>query len=167
MGDATSSRLNVYNSTFVRNGDAQSIGGAIAGLAGSNIDFFVTNSIFVANGYDAHFEDSQIYNPDGTIIVTFSNIDDYDPEDGNIFYGGAANNNTDFKSAFVDFLGSNFRLRGDSPLLNLGDDNGVLQDECDLNENGNTAEPLPDLDLLDRIVGAAVDMGAWEFQVIP
>lgn len=167
VGDATSSTLNVYNSTFVRNGDTQSMGGAFAGLPGSDVELFVTNSIFVSNGYDAHNEDSQIFNSGGTTLVTYSNIDDFDPEDGSIFYGGAANNNTDFKARFVDFPGGDFRLRFDSPLIDLGDDNGVLLDVFDLNENGNTTEPLPDLDLLDRIVGAAVDMGAYEFQILP
>ncbi|MGI9519234.1 MAG: hypothetical protein ACR2NP_19445 [Pirellulaceae bacterium] len=167
VGAATNSTLKVYTSTFVRNGDTQSVGGAIAGLAGSNIDLFVTNSIFVSNGYDGHFEDSQIFNAGATTLVTFSNIDDFNPEDGNIFYGGAANNNTDFKARFVDFPGGDFRLRFDSPLIGQGNNNAVLQDVFDLNENGNTTEPLPDLDLLDRIVGATVDMGAYEFQLLP
>lgn len=98
------------------------------------------------------------------MLVTFSNIDDFNPGDGNVFYGGAANNNTDFKARFVDYTAGDFRLQGDSPLIDIGNSADVVLDEFDLDGDGNTVEPLPVLDMLDRVVGDDVDIGAYESQ---
>jgi hypothetical protein len=51
--------------------------------------------------------------------------------------------------AFVDFIGGNFRLQSNSPCINSG-----------VGSSGTTT----DLDGNPRIVGGAIDMGAYEFQ---
>ncbi len=160
---ADTSRVEVYSSTFIRNGFN---GGAVHGLIGSGLDIFMTNSIMVGNGSNPMFEFAHIFNDGGTTLVTFTNIWDESPEDGSVFFGGAANGNTDFAPIFVDYFGDNFRLQDTSPLIDIGDQANVVLDDLDLDGDGNTTEPLPDLDLLDRIVGTETDMGAYENQTL-
>ena len=60
------------------------------------------------------------------------------------------------------------RLRANSPCINTGDSGLLPPDQFDLDDDGDTTEPLPiDLDGLPRVVGANVDMGAFEFQGTP
>jgi predicted outer membrane repeat protein len=60
------------------------------------------------------------------------------------------------------------RLSANSPCIDTGDSALLPPDAFDLDEDGDTDEPLPiDLDGLPRVVGANVDMGAFEFQGAP
>jgi len=89
--------------------------------------------------------------------------------------GGVGNHGNDPR--FVDADGpdniygtadDNPRLRANSPCIDSGDSTFLPPDQFDLDEDGNTTEPLPiDLDGLPRIVGANVDAGAFEFQGTP
>jgi len=55
-------------------------------------------------------------------------------------------------------------LRAESPCVDAGDSSALAQDTADLDEDGDTAEPMPfDLDGAKRVVGAAVDIGAYEY----
>jgi hypothetical protein len=51
-----------------------------------------------------------------------------------------------------------------SPAIDMGSNEAVPQDEKDVDEDLNTDELTPDLNLEDRIFNAIVDMGAFEFQ---
>ncbi|MGI9515401.1 MAG: right-handed parallel beta-helix repeat-containing protein [Pirellulaceae bacterium] len=159
--EAANTRVEVYNTTFARNGFN---GGAVNGKSGTGLDLFMTNSIMIGNGFSPTDEVYSIFNDGGTTLVTFTNIWDLEPEDGNVLFGGAANGNTDFAPLFVNYFGNDFRLQDTSPLIDIGNQANVLLDDMDLDGDGNTTEPLPDRDLLDRIVGATVDMGAYENQ---
>jgi hypothetical protein len=89
--------------------------------------------------------------------------------------GGTGNHGNDPR--FIDADGpdniygtadDNPRLRANSPCIDTGDSSLLPPDQFDLDEDGNTTEPLPiDLDSLPRVVGANVDMGAFEFQGTP
>ncbi len=68
------------------------------------------------------------------------------------------------------YVDNDYRLCVFSPGVETGDPNPSLEaDEFDVNGDGNTSEPTPDLDLNMRVldspggVGAIVDMGAFEF----
>jgi predicted outer membrane repeat protein len=59
----------------------------------------------------------------------------------------------------------NARLSDDSPCRDEGSNSFLPPDEFDVDEDGDTAEPLPlDLDLLPRVVNDLVDVGAYEHQ---
>lgn len=60
---------------------------------------------------------------------------------------------------------NDLRLSPCSPAVDAGDNLGVAADVFDLDDDGDTDEPIPvDLDGNLRIVGAVVDMGAYEYQ---
>jgi len=89
--------------------------------------------------------------------------------------GGIGNHGNDPR--FVDADGpdniygtadDNPRLLPNSPCIDSGNSAVLPPDQFDLDEDGNTTEPLPiDLDGLPRVVGANVEMGAYEFQGTP
>ncbi|MGB2705541.1 MAG: right-handed parallel beta-helix repeat-containing protein, partial [Candidatus Omnitrophota bacterium] len=67
----------------------------------------------------------------------------------------------------------NLRLLWGSPCIDAGDNNSVPADSIDLDNDGNTAEPIPwDLDSNPRIVDGnddgnpVVDMGAYEYEAM-
>lgn len=99
----------------------------------------ITNSIVWANTL------GHIYNPDGgTADVTYSDIQDGWPGDGNIHAD----------PCFVAARAS-YRLHPNSPCINAGDPNYVFEpNETDLDGN-------------PRIAGGTIDMGAYEFQLQP
>lgn len=61
----------------------------------------------------------------------------------------------------------NLRLAPGSPCLNAGDNALLPADMLDLDQDGDLIEALPvDIDDRNRVLGAAVDLGAWEFYCI-
>ena len=129
---------------------------------------------------------SQIYNRSGSPTVKYSCIQDSNPNDANIPYGGAANHNIDDNPLFErepddggngwgddnDDYG-NLRLSSGSPCIDKGDNNSVPADTVDLDADGNTTEQtsldveghprFADGDSNDTVI---VDMGAYEFSWI-
>ena len=109
-----------------------------------------------------------------------------DIQDG---WSGNGSNNIDADPLFIDPDGpdgipgtedDNLRLRPLSPCIDAADNTAVPPDEFDLDEDGDTTEPIPfDLDGDDRFVDdpatddtgsgtpPIVDMGAYEFQACP
>jgi len=72
------------------------------------------------------------------------------------------------------WIDGNYRLLSGSPCIDAGDNNSVPEDTTDLDGDGNTTEPIPwDLDGNVRIEdgdddgNAVVDMGAYEFVILP
>ncbi len=56
------------------------------------------------------------------------------------------------------------RLQADSPAIDAGNNDWLPSDSSDLDGDGDTAEPIPyDLQGFPRIVGDAVDLGAYEY----
>ncbi len=59
--------------------------------------------------------------------------------------------------------GGNFRLNTGSPAINAGSTALLPDDDCDLDDDGITAEPLPhDRDGANRVAGPLPDLGAYE-----
>jgi hypothetical protein len=90
--------------------------------------------------------------------------------DASVIEGGCTSSETlicgtvlDVDPMFVDALGGNLRLQAGSPAQDQGDMTLLPPDLLDLDEDGDTAEPLPiDADGNDRVSGPEVDIGAYE-----
>ena len=105
--------------------------------------------------------------------MTFSNIDQdgYEGQNGNIrqdpmFYdtGWDDNGTPDDPSDDVWVGDDDYHLQQDSPCINAGDNAALPPDTTDLDNDGDTTEPIPlDLDGEPRIIDGVVDMGAYEY----
>jgi hypothetical protein len=118
------------------------------------------------------------------VSVANSCIQDTNPDDSNIPFGGVANHNIDDNPNFVrdpndggdgwgvgdndDF--GNLRLSTVSPCIDDANNAAVPPDTTDIDNDGNTTEPIPwDLDGRTRFADGdcngtdIVDMGAYEF----
>ena len=84
-----------------------------------------------------------------------------DVEDDN--WGGEDNHNISEDPYFVYQGAGDLRLLSNSPCIDAGDDDALPPDTFDLDQDGDTQEPIPfDLDGNPRIQLCAVDMGAYE-----
>ena len=141
--------LDLINCTVTDN-TAQNSGGGI--WVFGTMEVTITNSILWGNVPD------QI---DGEATVTYSDVEGGWPGEGNL--------DPPVDPMFVA-PGTNYRLAADSPCIDVGDPNEdvIPDDTFDVDQDGNTTEPTPDLDLGDRVVDgdedmtATVDMGAYE-----
>ena len=123
----------VTNCTFT--GNSASYGGGIFNGAGSPT---VTNCILWGNAPD------EIYNYSGTTTVTYSDVQDDDPDDG-LVYPGAGN---------ID----------DDPLLTAHGVHLTLDSPCrDSGDPGGDYTGQTDMDGEARVIGGQVDMGADEW----
>ena len=131
----------------------------------------VTNCVIWANeDVQGAVESSQLRIAAGTVMVNNSCIQGWTGS-----FGGTGNHGNDPR--FIDADGpddiygtedDNPRLLPNSPLIDQGDTSALPPDTFDLDEDGDTTEPIPlDLDWLPRIVGETVDVGAYEFQGTP
>jgi hypothetical protein len=67
----------------------------------------------------------------------------------------------------VDVNNNDLRLAATSPCIDVGDSNALPADTLDLDGDGDVNEQIPfDMDGNPRIVGQAVDMGAYESQAL-
>jgi parallel beta-helix repeat protein len=128
---------NVTNCTFSGNS-----GG---GMYDSNSNPTVTNCILWGN------DGPQIYNDSSSPTVTYSDV-----QGG---YAGTGNIDADPR------FDHDYHLFPWSPCVNAGDNDSVPADITDIDGDGNTTEPIPfDIEGNPRIVGDAIDMGAYEWQ---
>lgn len=155
----------VTNCTFWDNSTVY-YGGGIFNSESS--DPIVTNCILWANtsGYGT-VQDAQIYGD--SPVVTFSCIQDSDPDDDAIPFGGAVNNNIDDDPLFDDTANENLRLSYSSPCIETAD-NAIPADTADIDGDGVTIELVPwDIDKHPRFIDGdcdrteTADMGAYEF----
>jgi hypothetical protein len=161
----------IRNCTFVGNesvGPPYSGGGAIYAQSGHAV---ITNCITWRNSVDEVVnEGTQILLENATMNVQNSCVDGWTST-----LGGVGNHGNDPR--FVDADGTDDiygtadddpRLRPNSPCIDSGDATLLPPDEFDLDDDGDVTEPLPvDLDFVPRVVGANLDMGAFEFQGVP
>lgn len=70
---------------------------------------------------------------------------------------------TGLNPRFVNVRAKDLRLRPDSPAVDAGDFARLPFDATDVDDDGNVLERIPiDLDGTTRLLGAALDLGAWE-----
>ena len=152
----------VTNCTF--SGNKASNGRAVAC---DSVDQQYPSTVLIANCilWDDGYE---VWNYDGsTISVTFSSVQDDEPDDGVVYPGTG---NIDADPLFVDpgywddngtpshqyddfWVDSDYHLQMSSPCINAGDNNALTDDAP------------TDLDGHARILCAVVDMGAYEFGI--
>lgn len=152
------SSATVYNSTFADN-DADNRGGGLLVQNRSNLT--ITNAIFWDNtATNGSTEAQQI-----DMGMTDVTLDvDYTCVEGLSGISGTGNISSD-----PDFVGSgDYNLTEGSPAINtadpaiLIDTPGYLQaDSEDWDGDGYTGEPVPDVDVNKRVIGARIDMGAF------
>jgi len=136
---------NITNSTFTNN-SATNSGGAFRGRG------TILNSIFAQN--QAAGEDNDITPGSRKLHVDYTIAN---------YISGGVDIGTHFimgEPRFVDAANGDFRLLPDSPAINVGDSSVV--DEYPFLKDGS-GNPL-DLDGNPRIVGDAIDLGAFEVQ---
>jgi len=161
-------------------------GGGVVGYGWSQ--FSLTNCILWGNkDVSGINERSQIQIVEGFIedvSIKFSCIQDDNPNDTYIPFGGLPNHNTDDNPNFVRVLNNggdgwdvgkndnfdNVRLSFKSPCVDTGDNTSVPLDATDIDNDANITEPIPwDLDSHHRFADGdcngtiIVDMGAYEF----
>jgi len=160
----------LVNCTIVGNGEI-----GIYGKPPISAPIYLTNCIIWGNSLV------------GITAVTSSCIQDADPNDSDIPFGGVANHNIDDNPRFMrdpspgadgvwgtaDDDYGDLRLQHTSPCIDSADNASLPADTTDLDGDGNTTEPIPyDLDGHPRIVDgdcnstSVVDMGAYEFSYI-
>ncbi len=155
--------LTLYSCTLVGNHADQTDGeGGGIFTTGSSASATLTNCILWENVSDqVSIQEQQIT---GTATITYSCVED-EAEGGDVYPGEG---NIDLDPLFVGpppdwgSPGANARLTASSPCIDRGDNDAVEVDFRDINNDGNTSEYTPDLDLGDRIVSGSVDMGAYE-----
>lgn len=145
--DNENSTPTIINCTFVGN----TSGGTGGGMCVLGSDVTIYNSIFWDNTapgpQDETAEISVSF--DSTITVTNSCIQDINPDDASVAYGGTANGNIDDDPLFVSLL-DDLHLTANSPCRDTGDQNFLLP------------YVVTDLDGHARILCQDVDMGAYE-----
>jgi predicted outer membrane repeat protein len=157
----------VINSSMSGN-KAKTFGGAIASTAVLNLSNSILWENISVDGIGT-LQDAQLAHA-GATNINHACIQGWDgllKGDGNHGYD----------PNFVDADGAdeiygteddNPRLLANSPCIEGGDNDALPPDTFDMDDDGDTSEPLPvDLDFLPRVVGANVDMGAFEFQGTP
>ncbi len=138
----------IVNCTISGN-DADRSGGGIYVADGSPA---ITNCIFWANTDDGRGDDStQIGLAAGTPVVTYTCVQDVDPDDAVVYPGTG---NLDDDPLFVDAGGGDVRLSAGSPCLDAGNNNAPGLPATD-----HAGDP--------RISNATVDSGAYETQAPP
>ncbi len=166
----------VTNCTFWGNVSSGLGGGIYATASYGGSEVFVSNCILWGNS-----PNSMSSVPLSETTVNYSDVQGGWP--------GAGSNNIDADPLFVDADGpdnvpgtedDNLRLSPGSPCIDAADNTAVSPDTADLDNDGDTAEPIPfDLDGNPRFVddpdtpdtgnpdgiNPLVDMGAYEFQL--
>ena len=158
LGDTT---IRILSSTIINNRTTQDpLFNSFVGLS-----YEIHNSILWNNFSPSNVEGGLFSDPgEGTNSFNATNniVSDEDANDDEFFFDPSLGN-LDDAPRFVDFSNSDFRLRSSSPAVDAGDTAQLNVDTFDVNNNGDTTEVAPDLDLLDRVVGSTTDIGAFEF----
>ncbi|MDZ7832936.1 MAG: choice-of-anchor Q domain-containing protein [Desulfobacterales bacterium] len=140
-------------------------GGAVAsnGEDGGDCKPELTNSILWGN--TAEDGGDQIYNYSAYPRIGYSDIQGCGGSgtgwDGDL--GRDDGNNIDADPLFTNPGNGDLRLQTGSPAADAGDTSALPADSHDLDGDGNTTEPIPyDRAYQPRVIGSAVDMGAYE-----
>jgi hypothetical protein len=147
----TSSTATLTNVTFAYNSAFNTrVGGGGLYVGDGSSRATVTNGIFWGNTVngDATRPYSQIGTNGGSATVKHSIVQDADPNDASIPFGGTGNSNLDDDPRFIGGL----RLGAGSPAIDVGD-NGAIPSGVSTDLDGNR-----------RITNSTVDLGVYERQ---
>ncbi|NCQ86187.1 MAG: cadherin [Microcystis aeruginosa W13-18] len=143
------SNPNLINSTLSGNVAVTGGGGALHNVSSS---VALRNSILWGN-QDSGSTGNQVNNGSGGSVTVANSI----------IQGGGFTGATDNDPLFVNAKADDLRLKSGSPALDAGDSTLLPLDSRDLDGDGNTSERIPlDLSRNSRVVGANVDLGAYE-----
>ena len=125
-------------------------------------NYFTGSHNLIGDGTDQRLKNGT----DGNLVGTSENPIDplfvRAPSDGGDGWGDDPDTADIDESANDDY--GDLRLTADSPAVDAGDDALLPADMYDLDADGDTTEPLPfDLGGNARVVGTAVDIGAYEY----
>ncbi len=160
----TSIDMLMANCVFSRNTSSMS-----GGLEAHNSTGKVVNCTFSLNQGDAVGNAPALFNcvlwgntpgqiAAPSVAVTHSDVQGGWPGAGNI----------DADPLFVQPMMDDLRLAFGSPCVDAGSNAALPPDALDLDGDGDTAEPIPfDRGGSPRVLGGAVDMGAWEGEFEP
>ncbi|WP_286827183.1 cadherin domain-containing protein [Microcystis sp. LSC13-02] len=141
------SNPNLINSTL--SGNVAVTGGALHNVSSS---VGLRNSILWGN-QDSSSTGNQVNNGSGGGVTVTNSI----------IQGGGFTGATNVDPLFVNAKADDLRLKAGSPALDAGDSTLLPLDSRDLDGDGNTSERIPiDLSRNTRVVGANVDLGAYE-----
>ena len=141
------SNPNLINSTL--SGNVAVTGGALHNVSSS---VALRNSILWGN-QDSSSTGNQVNNGSGGSVTVANSI----------IQGGGFTGATNVDPLFVNAKADDLRLKAGSPALDAGDSTLLPLDSRDLDGDGNTSERIPiDLSRNTRVVGANVDLGAYE-----
>ncbi|MEQ1904901.1 MAG: right-handed parallel beta-helix repeat-containing protein [Pirellulaceae bacterium] len=152
--------LSLISNTIVKN--VAGVSGAAIAYKSTNLDSLLSIELVNSILWGNMSENNRHYHGLATIRVTYCDLQDEQPGDGSIAFGGAANHNTDLNPRFVDWGQGNYRLSRHSPLLDRGSEDALTLDLFDLDQDSDVTETTPDLDRQDRVLGGGVDLGAYE-----
>ena len=168
MGNSGGSNPAIASCTFSRNSTGGNGGGIYNAMAGANSPTLHNCVLWENSDSGGMDESAQMYTESGSPTVNFSIVQ------GGWSGAGLGNLNADplFQDAdgpdnIVGTVDDNVRVPSGSPAVDSGDSCAVPVDTQDLDDDGNTAERVPiDVDGNDRMVGYAVDRGAYENQTV-
>ena len=151
-GEVTLTNVTAWGNEADGSGQASAIGGGAQTI--------INNSIFWGHG------DNAIENFNNTVTASHSLFEGENPAgDGNL--DGTDPDNTPLVVRLPDSDEDDFgnlRMVEGSPTIGQGSNDLLPADEFDIDGDGNTTEPLPlDLDGNSRVIGVAVDLGAFEY----
>lgn len=151
--------------TFNNNSATTSGGGVF-----NNISTPILTNCILWGNTDSGGSDTSAQIHSGTPVVTYSCIQDDDPDDASIPFGGATNNNIYDNPLFVNTASGNVKLSYNSPCIETANNGAIPTDTTDIDGDSVTVEIIPwDLDAFSRFTDgncdgtATVDMGAYEF----
>lgn len=159
----------ISNSTFYANRTyAGTHSGGVQNSLGA-IDLY--NSIFWANrNGQGTTESAQIATTSGGASVRNCCVDGWSGALGGTGNTGQAPLlvNPPGADGVIGTSDDDLRLKLESPCIDAGDASGVAPDFLDVDQDGDTSEPLPiDIGWNDRFVRFGVDIGAYEFYEFP
>ena len=157
QGDAT-----LINSTVTGN-SAKGEYASNAGIYNRNGSLVLQNSIVALNTATSNPDVGGTWEGNG--IVGTDPLFSRNPSDGGDGWADDPDTPNVDESANNDY--GDLHLRAGSPAIDAGDNSLLPADEFDLDDDSDTSELLPiDLAGDERIVGATVDMGAYEGAVV-